>query len=915
MPTSKTTKIYFSPQYAGQVYLTADNAGQVMMDQQVVSTEGLLGLLSLRLGLHFEPLLQHEALARYYEAMTKVMPRLRDSVLAKSFQLSPLATAKAALRWRNELRLAGCRMDKTGTPLKSSRLNTLFAIEEEYRKITDKPDMAEQVERVTAEMEAQQPDCSNYELCLPCEANLFRPLEQKLLTALQKHGATLNTVPVAENTGDNLSMVRRMLTDGIRDKTKLTTKDRDESILVYEFADEHAAHEYFSLHGMGGVDVWINPDNKQMDNWLYRMDKPMAGNKIADGIPQTVQLFVMGVSLFHSPLDINTFMEWLNVEHQPLPLFFRKVLAGKIAETGGYRNADCREIVAKYINGGYEYLSDEQKLLPEDEQQKLRLKDRKKRRQLAKLYLPADTDEEQIDVERLRGFADHLSSWAAQRTVLLHDNAVCIEQFHKLHSMVEAFRLLLGTVNDEHISQATLDSWMSIIYTPEDSCQATFAQQGCRTTIETPDRLISIADRTVWMHVDGETDATMQLAFLYPSEKAELQQNELIDVWTETAQNKWLQDALTAPFLHTRKQLILVSCLHRGGEAVQKHPLIVRLMQQIDNYNDIVCRPTVEAEYLEEVKPLRKKCYDGEMLINPVPEEMFPNHHSASSMESLVCHPFDYLMEKIADITPDEKAQLNDMRTTRGTVAHGVIEALFAPRDGQRVADAHEIEERIRAGYDEAFLKVVESKGAIMQLRENQLSCQLLHRQLKDCLAVLLDIIRTNGLFVVGCEQFCKQDDLLGFMDMTLEDAGHHPVVFDFKWTASKSYHRGLLEKNRSIQLETYRYLLSRETRDEVKRVAYFLMPKAHLYSKEHFDGMHCTQVTPENRNEIMPQVLRSIAYRKEQLRQGYVEMPGDFGTLQYVRDTEARDLFPLEADENTGMQAANIFSNYQLFQ
>ncbi len=914
MATSKPTKIYFSPQYAGQVFLTADDGGQVMIDRQVVSTEGLLGLLSLRLGLHFEPLQQYEALAHYYAAMASAMPKLKDSVLAASFLLSPLATAKAAFRWRNELRLAGCRMDKADIPLKSNRLNTLLAIEKEYRQLQDKADKAEQTETVLKEMEAQQLDCSGYVLCLPCEVKYFRPLEQRLLTALQTHGATVSILPVAEDTGDNLSQVRRMLTEGSKDKITLVSKDQDTSLLVYEFADEHAAHEYLSLHDEGDVDVWINPDNKQMDNWLYRMDKPMAGSLLADVTPQVVQLFVMGVSLFHSPLDINTFVEWLNVEHQPLPHFFRKVLAGKIAETGGYRNDECREIVERYINGDYEYLTDEEKQLPEDEQHQLRLKDKKKRQQLAHLYLPADADAEQIDVERLRAFADHLSSWAAQRTVLLHDNAVCVEQFHRLHSMVETFRLLLATVSDHHISQSTLDSWMSIIYTPEDSSPTTFAQQGCSTTVESPDRLISVADRTVWMHVDGETAAPMQLDFLYPSEKAELVEKGLIDLWDEAAQNKWQQDNLIAPLLHTRDQLVIVTCKHRGGEPAQKHPLIVRLMQQIDTYDDIVCRPAIEAEYLEEVTPLNKKHYDGEMQINPVPEKAFPDHHSATSMETLVSHPFDYVMDKIAGITLDEKAQLNDVRTTRGTVAHGVIEALFAPRDGQRVTRADEIESRIKAEYDEVFAKVVEEKGAIMQLRENQLTCQLLRRQLKDCLSALLDIIRANSLSVVDCEQFCKQDNLLGIMDMTLEDADHHPVVFDFKWTSSKSYHRSLLEKNRSIQLETYRYLLTRETRDEVKRVAYFLMPRAHLYSKEHFEGKNCTQIIPENSNDIMPQLFRSIAYRKEQLLQGYVEMPGTFGTLQYVKDTESQDLFPLEEDKSTGKQTSNIFSNYNLF-
>jgi hypothetical protein len=110
---------------------------------------------------------------------------------------------------------------------------------------------------------------------------------------------------------------------------------------------------------------------------------------------------------------------------------------------------------------------------------------------------------------------------------------------------------------------------------------------------------------------------------------------------------------------------------------------------------------------------------------------------------------------------------------------------------------------------------------------------------------------------------------MIGFIDMTLEDENHHPVVFDFKWTTSKSYHRDLLTANRSVQLELYRDMLGTEKRDAVERTAYFLMPEAHLYSKEHFEGLNCTQITPENSDNIVEQLKQSFFYRKNQLMAG----------------------------------------------
>ena len=160
-----------------------------------------------------------------------------------------------------------------------------------------------------------------------------------------------------------------------------------------------------------------------------------------------------------------------------------------------------------------------------------------------------------------------------------------------------------------------------------------------------------------------------------------------------------------------------------------------------------------------------------------------------------------------------------------------------------------------------------------------------------------------------------KEWDMKGYIDMTLEDENHHPVVFDFKWTSSKSYYRDLLTKNRSIQLELYRTMLGAEKRDTVERTAYFLMPEGHLYSKERFEGLHCTQLQPENQDNIVEQLRQSFFYRKQQLDSGKVEVGEAFplSMLDYYNDTVVKNLFPLKADD-TGAEETNIFSNYNLF-
>jgi hypothetical protein len=158
-----------------------------------------------------------------------------------------------------------------------------------------------------------------------------------------------------------------------------------------------------------------------------------------------------------------------------------------------------------------------------------------------------------------------------------------------------------------------------------------------------------------------------------------------------------------------------------------------------------------------------------------------------------------------------------------------------------------------------------------------------------------------------------KERDMLGFIDMTLEDSEGHPVVIDFKWTSWAKGYQNKLTDNRSVQLELYRMMLGKEKKDAVRRVAYFLMPEARLYSNEEFKGRHCKQLTPENRDNIVEQLRKSALYRKQQIENGVVEINGVYEELQYVKDTDAQGLFPLKK-AGDGMKEGNFFSEYKHF-
>lgn len=916
-------KILFSPEFSGHIFTSSE----IMMDTVVTNTIGLVNLLELRLGLHYDEVSAQERMALYYDAVSKYMEAHPKNVMAESFKTSGLTTAKAMLGWRDELRSADWDFDGASI---SSRLSVLIGVEEYFRK-KDGCDMAGRLHIVTDQVAMQKLDCSRMTCLLACDKDWLKPNVRELLNALERQGAKLELISQAPVSDSNLCRVREMIFKGRQGK--ITLDENDSSLLIYQFNDERQAAQYLAYEQMDDVDLWINADNKQMDNWLLLMNKAMTGSITSDCTPQLTQLFVMGLGLFATPLNVNTLIEWLNMPLHPLDSFFRSLLAGAIVKEGGYRNDVCRNLVKDYVDGKFVYLDELQKALSQEEQQEIREKGRELRQKKVDVFLPPLQASDEIETEKVRLFVSQLASWSRQRAHLMDDgkqNLQWIEQLTSVAGMCDALHILLSTISLPVIDYQTIDSWMSGIY-EKGSFTNAVAEKGCRMVVDRPSKIASVAQHTVWMGVDGDDAMAGECAFLYPSEKLQLTQQRYIRAWDESMQNRYHQFMSLTPLRMTEKQLILVVCLSRGGEATLKHPLMVRLEQQVSNLDKFVRTPKIDEEKLLDVKVVDREEAAAEIQFDHASKLQWPDHLSPTSIATLTEYPLDFLMERMLNITAEGKAQMADVKTIQGNVAHAVIEALFAPRQDKTYATPKEIAERLKE-YDAVYNELVEAKGAILQLAENKLTEKLLHEQLRSCLDALLEILKDNELKVTGCERYVEMDmklglpkakdengnpkssDMLGFIDMTLEDRDGHPVVFDFKWTTWAKGYQNKLEQNRSVQLELYRLMLEQTKKDEVKRVAYFLMPEARLYSKEAFKGRYCTQIESSDDSNIVEQLRQGVIYRKKQLDGGLLEMMGPYDELSYVNDTEDMGLYPLLKDDETGGKKANFFSQYGLF-
>ena len=957
-------KVLYSPEFAGHVFLGLNEENAHLMDSMVCDTMGLVGMLELRLGIHIENHPIHYRTVKYFKAMSEYMKQHPDNALAASFKLSSLGTAEQALRWRDNLILD--KWQPKASNQGSGRLDVLAGTEVFF----DSPGMPDRIKTVLEYINKEGKDFfDNLEIELPCALSLLHPAVVELLKTLQKFGATIsvrqwdksdsicnrflgdcisvngktiyaddlggrilefgdNGAPVEAPKSKNLLHISHLLQSCSDAKIRLNKDDR--SFLIYKFYDEKAANEYLALKGEDlKADVWINNASKSMDNWLRMMGKPTMGSYMTETTPQLLQLFVLGIDIMKEPLNIQSLISWLYAPMQPLGSFFGGILADAIIQTGGYRNERCRNLVENYVSGKYTYHDEEEdEKLTEEEIAKRNKKETKERQRLVNTFLPSfeASNSRKIDSTKLKVYLNSLSSWARSSAHSLRkktDNEGWCSQLECLAQMCDTFVLLVDSSDmGEKLDFRQVESWISTLYKGEAFLQYK-SQKGSMELIDSPAKMAAHSKRTVWINFVGGETTHLDCSFLYPSEKDKIKDE--LTFWGERSELDYHQTMQLLPFFMTDEQLILVITDYVGGEPSQKHPVMVRLESQIDNLNDFIVTPNLLNEKMVNVDLVRNNNTESLIRFDHADLLKWPEHLSPTTISTLVEYPLDYLMECMLNIVNTGPGSIKDMKITEGTVAHAVIESLFAPRDGKLCSKPDEIEQRINDEFDELVRKHIEACGAILYLPENRLDAELMKEQLRKCLNVLLEIIRDNHLTVTGCEHLVKKDmglikndkgwDMKGYIDMTLEDENHHPVVFDFKWTSSKSYYRDLLSANRSIQLELYRAMLGAKKHDAVERTAYFLMPEGHLYSKEHFDGLHCTQLQAANKDNIVEQLRQSFNYRKKQLDEGKVEVGDAFpvSMLDYFNDTEKNNLFPLELND-TGAEKDNIFSNYKLF-
>ncbi len=921
-------KIFYNPTYAEPIFANLEK-NKVFLNTQFVNTKGLVEILGLHAGIFQNQKNDDERFASYFSAIKNFMEK-GENVLSKSFEADSYNTARECLSWRDSLSAAGWNKDTISS---SERMKVLSQIEAHF----DSKTFPNIYERLSSIIEAINSGCFLPEMEITTLHNwkIFKPIEAELLSSLEKRGVKISVLEQENKSQNNITKILSVLNG--EKNVHLNSHEKDSSFEIWNFKTSDEALEYLSILPTNSFNVWINEENHEFDSWHNLEGKSASGSKVS-GTTQGAQLLKIGLSLFETPLNIYNLIEWLNAPLNPLPNNFRKNLAKKIVETGGFYNKECEDVIENYKN----------KIEKTEDKEKF---EEKLKKFLPQIENPS-TEKKDIPLENVKTFVKNLENWASkkismscyesltERTEKTTEKNENLDELNSIQKQCNFVLLLLENYNKSAIPYEEIESLINFL----DSYKMQIlkdAEVGSKFVVASPESFAANAGKTIWYDFYKFSPSTnLFYSFLTSAEKEEF--SKTLKLWSEENEREFIKSQNLVPFMLTTEKLVLVR-VENTKKDQQKNPMLIQIEKAFEkddgtaHYSELDTNGIAISKKLAEVTEtisssqvqtidnrLEKDAEFVEITQTDYIKKNWPDHQSQTSLENLINLPVDYVVENFVRFKSNSLSDFGKISTIKGIVAHKIIQKLFSPNDENKNGNPDFIKRKTESDFDEVFSETVLEEGAVLLVNKNQNEIKDFKKNLRKCLLNLLETIKESKLHVVACEkeigfQDTKDEngnkiviqhgkignlDIKGIADMILEDENGNPYIFDFKWTSSKDKHENLLKENKSIQFALYKELVENETGKKVKACAYFLMPKGEFVTLGKLNGknVHKTYVQKDRQeSDLLKEIQNSYKYRKAEIENGKLEETSGFKKdemqeiSEYEKETEDKMLVPLD--------------------
>ena len=796
---------------------------------------------------------ENAAIERILSYQTALESCKKEAFYEKAFDNDPLATAKEILRWRDIIVMEGFNPD---ADYNSPRLRKLAEVERTFSKagLVGTPERWKQVLLFSNGI------IPGVEIIVRHDFKLLPKLIRESLKAI---GAAKGEY------------------DGLGEKSlSLDTQGKDITIRYFGTVAEAflwAADNHRDFDG-----AVICPDPFRMNAVLKNRERPLL-EAYASGNSSITQLLRLGLSILERPLNINNLLEYLRTGFSPIPGKIRYALAEALLRDGG-RGGKWKKILSE--------CGDDQNV-----------------KDFLLALLDADIENGKVQASVVTKWCEDLVEWSS-KVITKERKAYQLE----LISLCDGMCRVIENMPSDLVEVKVLLKALKTLYasTP---VKTDGAMANSWNVVDSHRCMIDAPESLLWLPCNGGLETSYPYSFLLQEEVEELKLN------SNTAYIRY-DFNLLVDLLGNVKTIELCACDFDRSDALSEHPAVTlckpkdlndkKGKKEIDmrsakgGFTPSIFNPLRTLETGVDLYPRRKE--NGKETEEDIAL-------SATSIETLIAFPFDFVLDKKLRFKDVSSLQLSDLTPTQGTVAHYIFECMLKNSGGDIRQMRAMLDEK---SFNERVDNAAKEKGEILFMPENRTLLAHFKRTVRKSIGVLLDILEESKLRPKDSEVNLNEDlenlsSIVGSVDFYAERQNGDLVVIDFKYSGGKAYIEKL-EDDKSIQLEVYTKALEKMFNRKVTARGYYFFPINQLHTDDDTGVFRGNGVIRHKKKEkdvpLAERIRNSVEQRRSELKQGSLEMEegAPLDEINYHIKAEDGSLIDLPADKGK-VKASSPFS------
>lgn len=687
---------------------------------------------------------------------------------------------------------------------------------------------------------------------------LWRELFSALATKGVEIGARECVVPAA-GTSDLSRVTSKLTTE--KSKEPIAFAD-DQSIVrvngasVVEVADAIAAIVESEQKKGHSVTIVRSSEADALDAALARQDLPILGSARADRGAGPVEILPLMLEMMSGPPDPATFLSFLNIDPNPLPIGLRRWLVRGLNENSAVDPDGASSIVDQYI---------------------AKIEDEKisERAEVWKGWLRLGSTDSVITAASIEPTLQRIETWAESSLALRGSDDSVQRAFGALLGNIRSLREAMTAVAKKGLTRIQLQSLIAQVLSPVR--RSTPRERSPLLVVDDPSMVPGATDTVIWWMAHDSVLPRARRSIWTDAERAALASHGAEILSPEIAVDE-SYTAATRLLASAEKRFVFVTVDRIGDDPVSVHPLWFEIEESFSEKT----RPASMSvqgvwDWLASAGRKDMEVIDVAPHTPFLPTWEIPaapyvrrEHESPSSLEKMLGCSLAWTLQYRAGLYDGASYGLADGFLLLGILAHACFEEFFKsgswalPQDQAATAAASIFNRclRTRAG-------ILLTPGRDRERLEAE----------AKTIAGMLDLAATmvaGGWEFVAAEEAVEATDLAqpvrGRLDLLFRRTKNpgEKLIVDVKYVGKRRRQQELM-RGAAIQLATYSRIL--RAGKSWPKTAYYIVFSKDLLTVHGDIAPNLYRINGESEGDVWSRIEAAITQTTERLAQGIVDV------------------------------------------